>query len=295
MTANLERSLIGPACTTRVMSVTPAGSCLDKKFFWMKSFNNECLIDSFNYGTYDLGSFSENVRICSPKLIAGLLVWGPFEKACSLWDLLVEASTNYLLDEVKSIYAKLGMWLRNLHDGETRIKVLAKHRYDEEYSPYWNAAVKNAERHGISISDCAAFKHTTLIHGGLGLSSINYDADLSIIGWEKSGLGDPLFDVSYVLSELLEMHCAFDGDRSRALVVLAKAFCDSYYKRCKANRDECSALSNSIVRKAAIHLSMFGFFFNEWDTAVDQYIAVKKTVNEFLHDAGVGLKIRKDE
>lgn len=286
---NAERCMHGPSCTVRVISTTSNDRPSSKKFFWTKSLGKEHTVNLPVRDT-DGRVFSDgNVRVCAPKLVNDFLIWGPFEKAYSLWDVLVEASSERLLFEMIPTFKELGAWLRSLHSKEVREHSFVEHRYDEECSSCWNAAAEEAEKRNMGIPECPSYRHKSLIHGSLGLSSLNYDTGLSVFGWEKFGVGDPVFDVSFLLSELLEMYCAFDEDKSQALVSLAEAFCDSYYEHNGASWGERVAITNSVMRKAAIHLVMFGFFFAEWSVAAEQLSKVKRSSREFLVAVGVGL------
>lgn len=289
MMVHAERCLHGPSCTVRVVSITSNDYPSSKKFFWTKSLDKEHAVNLSVRDT-DGRDFSDgDVRVCVPRLTNDFLIWGPFEKAYLLWDMLVEADPERLFFEMTPTFKELGAWLRSLHSKEVREHAFAEHKYDEECSSCWNAAAEEAEKRNMGIPECPSYQHKSLIHGSLGLSSLNYDTGLSVFGWEKFGVGDPVFDVSFLLSELLEMHCAFDEDKSRVLVSLAEAFCDSYYGHNGASCDERVAIKNYVMRKAAIHLVMFGFFFGEWSVAAKQLSKVKRSGGEFLVAAGVGL------
>ena len=285
---NVERCLKGPSCTVNTISVAPNSSTSTKTYFWTKSFSKEYIADLSASNMDGRTITNGDIRICYPKLVGSHLVWGPFEKAYSLWDVLVEADPERLLFEMPPVFRLLGVQLHDLHSKDTNGQAFVTHHYDEELSSYWNVAIEEAEKRNITIPKRPLYQHKNLIHGSFGLGSLNYDDELSIFGWEKSGVGDPLFDLSFLLSELLEMHCTLGKEKSQALILLAKEFCDSYYGQNGANRDERLALNELVIRKAVIHLVMFGFFFEEWDVAVDRICEVKSKGTEFLLAAGIG-------
>lgn len=206
-------------------------------------------------------SLSEIALPCGflpPDSICGSIIKWPAVNSARL---LVDIMANKEAADYRRIFSYLGKNLAELHSLTASEDLLQKRSVSrvEETEVYKNAFQYAAERDvSVPVFTFGSKKH--LIHGRFSTAMILPDEKAMVMTSVDIGQGDPMFDISQILSEIWEFYCSFSksSDWQREMGLTAKSFVNSY-KRHSGYRLNIDALREMCRAKSATHVLILAF------------------------------------
>lgn len=211
---------------------------------------------------YEVGTSFDGLNLpCGflpPDDVSGPIVKWPTVGSARL---LVDLVASKEVADYRCIFSLLGKNLAELHFLDVPVSLLENRSINKvEETEVYKKALHYASEQRVLVPSFSFRGGVRLIHGRFSTAMVLADEKGKTMISADIGQGDPMFDISQILSEIWEFYCAFSGSGNwqRQMGLAARAFVDSYEKQSRC-RIDMSGLREMCRAKSAVHVLILAF------------------------------------
>jgi hypothetical protein len=224
---------------------------------------------------------SDNVLSNVPTLINKKYIYFAEKTEKLLFDQLTYCRATEL---TLKMYESIGRWLSALHGVHlsNRECLLLPQEKSRDRDEQWVSALSAADAHGIKFPlNPFIFEKYELVHGRFSTTGITDSVHPSILGWTESRIGNGFFDLSLLVSEIIEMMYVNYRAEASMLHKCADSFIEGYsQKRVLAKHDiECCSVMS--YQHIVAHIILNASQTERWHPAAEYLKAIKERNDHF--------------
>lgn len=175
--------------------------------------------------------------------------------------LLVDLMASKEAADYRCIFSLLGKNLAEFHFLDAPMSLFENRLINKvEETEVYRKALRYASEQGVFVPAFSFRSGVRLIHGRFSTAMVLADEKRKVMISADVGRGDPMFDISQILSEIWEFYCSFSKSENwrRQMGLAARAFVDSYEKQSRC-RIDMSGLWEMCRAKSAVHVLILAF------------------------------------